>query len=277
MRIACYAIQGHGKARLTCAAMVAGINRAGDTAVLRADTDHRAADCDAAVFWGYIETCQQVMRDYRAAGKPVVYLDMGYWQREGNAGFFKVAVNARHPTAYFQRVKHDGARARMFGVTPQPWRSGRHILIAGMSAKAAWAEKLEPAESFERGAIAALMKVTARPVVYRPKPSWKQAQPFYGYRYSPPDEPLADVLRDAHAVVTHHSNVAVDGLVAGVPAFVWDGVAVPMGSQDLSMIEQPARPDDRAQWINDVAYTQWSMAEMADGSVWRHLKHEGLV
>lgn len=275
MKVACYAIKGHGKSSLTVGAMARGIEAAGDQAVIRADTEHAEPDCDAAVFWGYIETCQKIQRDYMKAGKPAVYLDMGYWSREGNAGYFKVAVNARHPTAYFRRVNHTGNRARKFGVDVKPWRAGRKILVAGMSAKAAWAERLEPVESWERRAIKAIRNITDRSIVYRPKPSWKDAAPIEGVEYSAPSERLD--LDDCWAVVSHHSNVCVDGLLHGVPVFAWDGVAAQMGSNDLRLIESPVRPDGRQQWANDLAYAQWSVAEMSDGSVWRHLKSEGII
>lgn len=236
-----------------------------------------AQDYDAAAFWGFIEPCQNVMRDFRAVGKPVIYIDQGYWGR-GKNGHFKVSVNARHPTAYFQRRPHRGDRARALGITAKPWTgNGGHILVAGMSAKAAWAEKLEPVESFERGAIDTLRKATDRPIIYRPKPSWKDAKPIEGIEYSDPLQSLAEALTDCHAVVTHHSNVAVDGLVDGIPCFVWDGVATKMGSSDLRLIDKPLRPDDRDQWCADVAYTQWTMQEMRQGLVWRHFKDEGLL
>lgn len=258
--------------------MADGIKACGDEVSIRSETDHREADCDAALFWGFITPCQTIMADYRKAGKPVVYLDMGYWQRAGQDGHFKVAVNARHPTKYFQKVAHDDQRAKALGIAARPWRKeGRHILLAGMSAKAAWAEKIEPAERFERITIQALKNVTDRPIVYRPKPSWGDAKPIEGARFSSREERLEDVFSDCYAVVTHHSNVAVDGLVAGIPCFVWDGVATAMGSNDLKNIDRPCRPDDRDQWINDITYTQFRLSEMREGVAWRHLRDEGLL
>lgn len=274
--IAVYFIPGHEWSRKAGEAMAEGIRRCGDRAHVMPVTEHRGADHAAAVFWGFIEPCQRVMSDYRAAGKAAVYIDSGYWGR-GKDGYCKVAVNSRHPTAYFQRRKHDHARAAELGIKPSPYRSGSHILVAGMSAKAAWAEKLEPVESFERRCIDVLRTITDRPIVYRPKPTWKAAKPIEGVRYSAPEEPLSQVLADCHAVVTHHSNVAVDGLVAGVPAFCLEGVALPMSLQDVRLIEHPRYQDGREQWIADVAWCQFNVAEMRDGVAWRHLKDEGLM
>jgi hypothetical protein len=190
-------------------------------------------------------------------------------------------MNARHPTAYFQAVKHDDTRKRRFGVqaSAQVKGSGEHILLAGLGPKAAWAEKEGAAGDWERNAITALRAVTGRKIVYRPKPSWADAKPLPGAAFSGPRTPLGPVLNNAYAVVARHSNVTVEGLVLGVPAFVWHGVSVPMGLQDLSMIETPLYPerDVVEQWLNDVAYCQWSLEEMRDGTCLRHLKSEGLI
>ena len=207
-------------------------------------------------------------------------MDLGYWgRRQGGrwAGYHKLVVNARHPTAYFNRRALPSCRASELRVFPEPWRAdGSAILLAGMGDKGAAAEGFLP-EAWERETIAELRRFTKRPIIYRPKPSWKKAAPIAGVSYSPRTEELSAVLRRCWAVVTHHSNVAVDGLVAGVPAFTWGGVAEPMALRRLDLIEEPLRPEGRWEWISNIAWTQWSVTEIALGDPWRHLKAEGLL
>lgn len=259
-----------------------GIGRAGDSVQMINARDYARGQVRIAVFYGYQGVLREAFEWQQAEGGIAVYVDLGYWGRHYGgrwSGYHKVVVNARHPTAYFQNRAHDGSRAAFHGIKPAPWRSGgKHILLAGMGAKAAGAEEQHPLV-WEKKVIKALRKHTKRPIIYRPKPSDHAAKPIYGdgIHYSPPSQPLDEVLKDCHAVVTHHSNVAVDGLVAGVPVFVWGGVAMPMGCQDLAMIETPLRPDGREQWVNDIAYVQYSIAEMKQGLAWRYLKDEGLI
>lgn len=274
--IAIYLIPGHKRSGLCCHAMYAGIRAMGHRARLLPETAYQGPEHDVAVFYGYTATLRRVMADYRASGRKAVYIDLGYWGREGQRGYHKVVVNARHPTEYFQNRKHDDSRLGRFGLSPKRWREGRHILLAGMGDKAAGAEGFR-VEAFERDAIAALRHVTDRPIIYRPKPSWLMAQPIDGTIYSPKSHDLNAIMAGAHAVVTHHSNVAVEGLIAGVPAFCWKGVATPLALQDLARIEVPLYPDGREQWAADVAWTQWSIDEMDRGLAWRYLKDEGLV
>jgi hypothetical protein len=192
-----------------------------------------------------------------------------------------MAVNSRHPTDYFQRVKHGVERFACFSVKIKPWAEGsgkkRYIIVGGMSAKAARAEGFGP-EEWERRIVDQLRSVTDREIVYRPKPNWRDARPITGSRFARgEDGDIGKYLDGCHAVVTHHSNVAVDALLAGVPSFCWDGAATPLSSQDLSRIEDPVKPDGREQWAYDLAYTQWNVAEMREGAAWRYLREEGLV
>jgi hypothetical protein len=272
-----YGIADHKRSQSCCAAMYSGIKACGDKPILLTEDQYRSPQFTVAVFYGYTHTLRRIMADYVKDGLKAVYIDLGYWRREGMTGHHKITVNDRHPTAYFQNTRHPGDRAEAVGVDLKPWRhSGKHILLAGMGDKAAEAEG-RAVESWERQAIEALRHVTDRPIIYRPKPSWLRAKPLPGTSFSPKQQSLDDVLKDCHAVVTHHSNVAVEAIVAGVPAFCWKGVAVPMSSQIIKDIEAPRFPDRRAQWCADIAYTQWNIDEMRRGLPWKHMKNEGLI
>lgn len=280
-RVTVFQLRDHTRSKVICEALAAGIRAAGDVPVIRDPDTYAGADTRVCAFYGLESQLPRIFQDYKSTpGARAVYVDLGYWgRRQGGrwTGFHKLVVNARHPTAYFQRERHPGDRAAALGVAPAPWRSdGDAILLAGMGDKGAGAEGFLP-EAWERETIAQLRRYTKRRIIYRPKPSWKKAKPIEGVGFSPRTEDVERVLARAWAVVTHHSNVAVDGLVAGVPAFSYGGVAEPLALRDLSRIEDPLRPDGREQWIADLAYTQWSVAEIASGAPWRHLRREGLL
>lgn len=259
--------------------MYAGIRATGDRAFPLTEDQYRGPSFPVAVFYGFTPTLRRIMADYVREGLKAVYIDLGYWGREGLTGYHKIAVNDRHPTAYFQNVKHSHDRLEALRVSVEPWKPRavhQHILLAGMGDKAAAVEG-KRTEAWERDAIDVIKRYSRRRIVYRPKPSWTAAKPISGTTFSVLPQQLGDVLADCHAVVTHHSNVAVEAIVAGVPAFCWKGLAAPMSSQDLSRIEDPIFPEGRRQWAADIAYTQWNIAEMMSGKAWRHLKHEGLI
>lgn len=275
-----YAIPGHLRSRTVCAAMLEGILRSGDKCVVKSALAYTTPESDVAVFYGLAGKLANVLRDYPKAGRPAAYVDLGYWGRKDGgrfAGYHKIAVNSRHPTAYFQNRSHDASRAEVFGLEPAPWsQGGRHILIAGMGPKGAHADGFPPL-GWERKAMAEIRKHTDRPVIYRPKPNWPGPPQLDGARMAPHGQSLEAALVNCHAVVAHHSNAAIEAITLGVPAFVVEGAALPMACADLSRIETPARPDGRRQWLNDLAWTQWSIPEQASGAAWNYLKEEGLV
>lgn len=279
-RVVVYAIKDHHRSGIVTKAMLTGIRSVeGADVELLDEARYIGPRHQVAVFYGLAGKCDRILRDYREAGLKAIYIDLGYWgRREGGrwTGFHKISVNDRHPTAYFQSVAHKPDRFVHFGLPIERFRPGTHIVLAGMGDKGAEAEGYAP-EQWERQAIAQIQAHSKRAIIYRPKPSWKGAKRIPGMLFSPPTVDIATALRHAHALVTHHSNAAVDALLAGVPTFAWKGVAAPMSLQDFQRIDLPWQADGRDQWAADIAYTQWSVAEMAKGLPWLHLRDEGII
>lgn len=267
------------RARIVCDSMAEGIKSCGEAIHYVDEPSYTGPRGDICVFYGFFGRILDAYKDYRRLGRHCVYIDLGYWGRvEGGKlyGYHKVAVNSRHPTAYFQNRPKNSDRFARLRVPILPYkRTGTHILLAGMGAKGAAFEGFK-ANEWEEAAVREIRRFTDRPIIYRPKPSWRGALAIAGTLFDT-NESLEPALEDCHAVVTHHSNVAVDGLVAGIPAFSWHGVANPLSLRDLALIETPLYPEHREQWAWDIAYTQWRPDEMRTGACWRYLKDEGLL
>jgi len=240
-------------------------------------------DTDVAAFYGLRGRLLNVFNDYVAAGKKAVLVDLGYWGRHDGgrlSGYHKFTVNDHSPLEYFQKRAHGPDRVNRFQIKLKPMKTkGKHILLAGMSGKGAGVFGYGPGE-FERKMVEEIRKVTDRPIIYRPKPSWKDAEPIPGTIYSFEEMSIEAELKRSYAVVTHHSNVAIDALIAGVPAFVMGkSVASPLCRNNIASIEDPYYPEDRErqQLINDIAYCQWNIQEMHVGKPWQHMINEGII
>ena len=274
-----YYAPSNSRSKIIAQAMVKGIKASSnDCPSLLSSATYKGINSDVAIFYGLSEGLSRVMQDY-SEHATAIYVDLGYWRRRISGkydGYHKVTVNSRHPNEYFQKVKHSGHRFRQLGMDIKPWqRNDGHILVAGMSAKAALAEKIEP-EVWERKMIGDMALSTKRKIIYRPKPNWSGARDIRNSFMQRKVE-LEDAFKDCHSVVTHHSNVAVDSILAGIPAFCWHGVAAKMSLQDINQINEPWYPEGREQWAFDIAHCQWSLEEMTQGLPWKHLKNEGLV
>lgn len=279
-RVIIYQIPNHHRSAVICEAMEAGIKRHNLDVIRKYEYEYSGIEGDIAVFYGLEGRLRRIFRDYQESAR-AAYIDLGYWKRKQPKarfdGYHKIVINDRHPTEYFQRRQHDNSRSRDLDIEIKPWNpSDGHILIAGMGDKAAEAEGFE-VEEWERWAIKKLRAVTNRSIVYRPKPSWKRAKPIAGVGYSPKTTELHHAFRGCYAVFTHHSNVAVEAICAGIPAWCWKGVALPFASQDFDQLKRPLMKDGREQWVNDIAWCQWNVAEMRSGLAWMHLQEEGLV
>lgn len=79
-------------------------------------------------------------------------------------------------------------------------------------------------------------------------------------------------FKDCWAVVTFTSNCAVQAITNGIPAFCTERCAgLTMGSNDLTTIENPHRPEGRERWAYRLANMQWTLPEISAGALWSTL------
>ncbi len=238
---------------------------------------HIVPRADLLLAYGWVNAA--MFDAYRRAGHNYIYADLGYWARKRDrndyGGFHKLVVNGRHATEYFQRRPRPGDRLQM-APPLQPWRrAGTNIIVAGLSAKGAVGHGMRPL-AWEHEIIAQLRQLTKRPIVYRPKPSWKDARPIHGTIFSPGDRTIESELADAHALVTLSSNAAIDALAYGVPVHAVEGLASVM-STPINLIDDPVRPEGRKQFFCDVSYCHWTRDEVKTGAVFSLFRDEGLL
>ncbi len=78
---------------------------------------------------------------------------------------------------------------------------------------------------------------------------------------------LEDALSGAAVVISMNSNTGVEATLAGVPVIACDegAMAWPICAHGLDA--ELVRPD-RSQWFSDMAFKQWTIKEIADGTAW---------
>lgn len=252
LTVVCYAFGGN-RTRRIAQSWTAGLLRHGVQAVYR--DEFEGVEGDLAIAYGWVH--REKLREYRNW----MHVDLGYWgRREGGRydGYHKCVLNAKDP-AVPRGLPAD--RFQRHGLKVKNWRrDGDTYLLAGMSGKSAEDWELAPEEWERRMA----QELKGEKVKYRPKPSWKEATKIQGAEWCPPHIDLAAALRDVKMVVAHHSNVAIDGLIEGVPCYVEAGPALGLSS-DLDM---PKYPDGREDLVNGLAWFQWNLREMETGEAW---------
>jgi len=274
------------RAESVCKAMMSGIAQSGQCNVLylfQDDYEEPIPTADVVVTYGLGGNGMKLLKEYRKAGKGTVFVDLPYWGRKGeqpDGTYHRFSVNGYQPTHYFRKTSRAPDRFEKFGRHVLAWGAWHQnvygeILVAGMSEKASQVWGLGSATEHARSLVKLAQRYSTRPIAYRPKPSWADAEPIPGTRYATGD--LKQNLMRTSCVLTYRSNVAVDALLAGVPVcVVGDHPASVMGRTDARDLERPIYPDDRLSFFSDLAYCQYSIGEMRDGTAWNYLLSLGL-
>jgi len=203
-----------------------------------------------------------VMAEQRKLKLDVIVLETGYINRgDGEQHHYAAGFNGLNGRADFRNEDSPWDRAAKLGVALRPWRrDGKHILLCG---QVPWDASVDHI-NFENWLTITrdtLRSVTDRPIRFRPHP-----------QIAKPDMSLEEDLEDCWAVVTFNSNTAVDAAIRGIPVFAADrgSMAYAISNKDISQIERPHTPE-REQWLNNLAYSQWTPQEMREGLTWQHL------
>jgi hypothetical protein len=198
--------------------------------------------------------------DWRARARPFIYWDRGYYFRVFatdlpvgiNGGSYRWHLNG------FQLAKIRDVPQSRWNRQPTkvwPWSTeGRHIVIAEPSLTY---QSFHGIEGWTERTVTELKKFTDRRLVFRDKEMQRSGRKLH------------EDLKGAHCLVTHGSNAAVEAVIMGCPVFVdKTSAAALVGHTDLSKIETPVYPE-RQSWLNSLAFSQFTEAEMINGSHWR--------
>lgn len=218
-----------------------------------------------AFFYGVTHRQISLFDKIRSSGLDWYYCDNGYVPAVRYPGsryateLFRITKNAPQIDG---TGKPDHKRRELYMPEIKPWRqNGRDILVCLQSDlhHELWGSD---AGSWLKDTMATLSRVTDRNIVVRDKPLRDRSA-----------VPFSVALKNAYAVVTYNSRVAVEGILAGVPAFVSVTCAAsPMANTDLKRIEHPDRPEGREEWSAVLAANQWTLQEMESGRAWRDLQ-----
>ena len=88
--------------------------------------------------------------------------------------------------------------------------------------------------------------------------------------------PWRTQIKDAYCVVAYTSGLSIDAVIAGIPVIACDqgNFAWNVGERKLEFIENLRLQSSEIvqQWLQNLAYCQWSIEEMQNGECWNHLK-----
>ena len=159
----------------------------------------------------------------------------------------------------------------------KPWRTdGECILIAGQHDKSLQWQTMPRMSNWFLNTYDEIRKHTDRPIIFRPHPRCRLEHIERGLKNVYRQEPrhVTNTYDDFDlgfaniwATVSYSSNPGIHSVMAGVPSFVsTHSLAYDVGNDIdfLHDIEQPVMPD-RTQWLNDYAWTEFTIDEISQG------------
>lgn len=193
------------------------------------------------------------------AGGRVIGWDLGYWNRDHN---MRLTIDQDHPQHLIE--DRDPSRFDSYGIQLRDdYKANGPIIIAGLGAKSRkhlgyrgmeWEQKmLAKVRSAYPGAR--ILYRSKRPEHFSGCPAISGA--------------IEQALKGASLVVCHHSNVAVDACIAGVPVVCADGAAAALYNNDLSNPVIPSY-EERLRFLRNLAWWQWHPSEAKEA--WTFIK-----
>lgn len=277
MKAAVYLRPTKNKAKPILDAFADGIQRSGGSVdwidplqpIKKASIE--AYDCHV-VHSGDYQNSDKIIAQCNRLGRPVIVIDSGYMRR---GEYYAVGLGGINGQADFKNDNSPGDRFDALGLDIPAYDSEKrwYILLAGQHPlDLAPRTPLDWAET----TFARIREHTDLPVVYRPHPFDKRNPGIDGALRS--RRTVEEDLSGALALVTHASNLVVDGLLLHIPVFTTGkSVADQVAFKDFEELEfvdcweNESQEPVIKQFLSDLAYGQWTVDEMRDGRPYRRL------
>jgi len=207
-----------------------------------------------------------------------IQLDIGFiknqrWTPNNLDAYVAVGFDSYKMDGTYHNGNCPPDRWNKLNITVKPWReTGNHILIIGQTRFGVSTRGLDYNE-WLIDTIKQIRSITNRPIVYRQHPNQKPL-PELDIEVRKTNPNIEDDLRNAWCSLTLNSNAAVDSIINGIPVVAIDKLCMTyeISSNHLLDIENPKTPN-RQQFLNNLAYCQWSIDEIKQGLAWKHLRN----
>jgi hypothetical protein len=266
--------------------LVEGAAAAGIDLAIKPNAEYREPEGDASLIFGV--TKREILWDHRERNFPLLYLDKGYCRTRTALGdqsvpaWWRMCWQDVHPTAYLMEVNRPGDRwekmGMRLGVRAKASPDEGHLVILGSSEKFHLTMKLDHPTAWAEKIRDHVHRYCRNPIIYRPKPSWKYARPIEGCAFDwGTKTDVRTALCGAWCAITYGSIACVDAICYGVPIIaLGNAVSSPISSSFLSDVTDPLwkAMAIREQWAANLAYCNFTPAEIGDGTAWKILKEQ---
>lgn len=241
-----------------------GMERLGYVAVNRHPEEKDVAPHDVVVTWNLNPRYRGAAHAAKVNGAALIVAENGYIPRAGES-WYALARDGHNGSGYWFVGKED--RWAKLGRTIKPWAYDPkgHVVVADQ--RGIGSEIMRSPSNFIDHITPKLRRIFAR----RDKKDIPEFRPRFHPGRHAPKTTLAQDLQGARALVTWASNAANEALLMGYPAFRTAPFHVnPAVQSELLHLPEPIETDREA-GFRVLAWAQWSLAEVRDGSAFKSL------
>jgi hypothetical protein len=235
--------------------------------------DNNGVDVIWSVLWhGRMGPNKAIWDKAKEQNKPIIVLEVGGIQRGTT---WKVGLNGINNSAFPYAQNNDSSRAEQLGLLLKPWRTeGDCILLCGQHDKSLQWQDMPPVSNWMIQTIDKLQQHSKRKIIVRPHPrcpliniekEFKNVERQIPQHINGTYDNFNMYFNNIWATISWSSNPGIQSIVNGVPAIVGpNSIAYDVAEHTLSNIESPSMPN-RQQWLNDYAWTEFTIDEIAQG------------
>lgn len=217
---------------------------------------------------------RKVLKKCYDINRTFYYVDTGYMgnhsRPENPKGFKHYHRIVKNGLQHSEIIDRPDDRLKQCPVKYESWKKpGSKILLVTPSGKPCEYYGIDR-DQWVKETIDEIKKYTDREIIVRDKNPIRHDRVKFNSIYEALDN-------DIWALVTYQSVAATESVLYGYPAFcLAPNAADPVTYNDLSKLETPFVPDDdlRYKWACHLAYGQFHVNEMADGTAISILKNE---
>ena len=230
-------------------------------------------DFDKVVFMGVLRGTHLVYKHAQKNKKDFYYIDRPYWGESRATPYWMRCVKNQHVKTFVDHRPDDRFKKQYKDEIKPFHKNGSYVLVVPPSH--AMAEMFNGKDWLDN-TMKILKENTDREIDIREKPY----NPIVGKDHVGATVKIETRTvhkgeinwNDYHAMVTYNSNTMVASLTNGVPVFCdpVNSAAAPISETDFTKIETPVY-GDRIALFSSLAYNNWTLDEMADGTAWRML------
>jgi hypothetical protein len=218
---------------------------------------------------------KKIMQRCWINGRDFYFMDTGYMGnhpgRDNPHGWKYFHRIVKNDLQHNEIISRPSGRFAQLGIKLHDWKKGgRKILIAKPDEKPMKFYDMD-LEQWLQETIDTIKQYSDRPIEVRERVKNRTERIV--------NKSLKEALDDdVHCLVTFNSNAATEAVMYGYPAFTLapSHAAKPVTLQDLSQIENPyyADKDKVLAWASHLAYGQFHINELRNGTAWRMLNEQ---